>query len=783
MPNISIELHDRMVSVTADLVPLRLDGELRSPYRCVQVGINTAITSLASHYNVSARDILTNVSASIRVVGPRRELNVARLHFKLAFGLTASELAVLRFDEKDTGQSYYETFGFDGDQRTIRETALLIDEWQSTLSGDELQRWLPVATQLKRDLGVEHSTIAPAQIGIVGVAGAGKSSFINALLGRQILPVAAQISTATVIELRHPGPDRPEGLTVQWMPRPMLQARIEELRRDGSTLLTEQENNARKVRLRALESANNAAANSRTQWQLETLDYLAGASPENLAVGVEKIIAYIRHPLLELVTIVDTPGLKDPDPWRARIAIDAVSKLDAWAYLHLASTNLTSDRIDDWKSLSSQANNAASAVILTKIDDLKDAVHPVLAVRRRELQDHGIAGEFEACTAHGPSELLRKEDLQELIRRMRRSGYLSFASHAVDPAPPNGWEEVEDALRSLKDTTDEPALRDYLFDASGIPAAAGFLGRKLAVQGTMRRAEKVKARLALECRTTRLRLERAVNAANELRERRESADSLTEARQVAIARRDSERGALNTRSLQLHHASSFLSSVITERVKEIVTAAESLESEAINALRAEVGKSAAFELYGDRSFNLFPAFDKILASRAADEIRIYSMYCSSMLSSLTDDASELGEAIESELSRYTLHDKNVFVVYDREKFFELFQTMMDRMRAAARRHCRDVRDSMVARATERMQQILKRALSVATAAETRQQHALNDLDLQVRALSEALEQLNETAGASKDMYERQCAAAQAALSACNAFIERHSLESWQSRTT
>ncbi len=774
MPSIEIALRNRHVSVLTDGTPIVLEEKTTLAYRCVQLGVNAALKAIASHYNLgSSVNVVRKVGPNnVRFVGPTRELAVARLHLHVAFGVSEEELSAIVFQSEVSGLSIYESFGFDNDHRAITTIAHLLNEWQSILRGDEATRWIVPRSQLRRDLGIEDDKIRPAKIGIVGVTGAGKSSFLNALLGRIILPVAAEISTATVIELRYADSAQREHLVIQWMQSKMLDTRIGKLRAGAKTLLSQEENQERIHRLELLEKVRRERDRGPIQRRINELGSLATASADSVAHGIERIVVYLHHPLLQHLTLFDTPGLRDPDPWRARIAIDAVSGLDAWAYLQQASDKQNGNVIEDRKMLGEQANNAASTVILTKIDSLGNLAEEVLAIRRRELRDGGLLGEVAACTARGPSELLACESLQAIVRRCKQNGFINYTSHVVDPQPQNGWEDVEDALRGLRDESYQAALHDYLFDASGIPASARLLGQTLAKEGLALRAKTVRDGFTRHVHATHRRLMEAVSAAENLIAKCSSRDKLKESMATIASRRHSLGQEIDDRRQRYSVEHGQLWADCKERVSSLQRVHADTQAYAMRRLRQHVESTAKFELYGSRAFDLFSAYDEPLARMASQEIEKFAKSCLKRISPHVDEPASLAQAINAQLTQYSLHDKDAFVVADYERFFESYGTMLERMERAARIHCEEANETIRSRTHDRICKIINVVREHVEGTLSSREHQLKDLYSQHADLKNALATLEHDAPSAREAYEQRLKASLEALAPVETFIKR-----------
>jgi hypothetical protein len=75
--------------------------------------------------------------------------------------------------------------------------------------------------------------------------------------------------------------------------------------------------------------------------------------------------------VLRYATFLDTPGLRDPDPKRRRIAIDNIAKMDGWIYLMQAGKAETGV-LDDLAEIRDEAGNMHGVICISKVNLLND---------------------------------------------------------------------------------------------------------------------------------------------------------------------------------------------------------------------------------------------------------------------------------------------------------------------------------------------------------------------------------------------------------------------------
>lgn len=592
MNRLEVFLRDRTVEATLDgNTRLRLGDEPRVPYRSAQAAISTALEGASAHFNVTVRDFLGGLAHGqvvLSIAGERREVAVAKLHLRLAYAAESAALDRVRLVVEDAGPSIYDTFGFASDSVVIEAAGRLLDCWTRALAGSdvELSRWGTSEPKLRDGLGMVNGKVRPARIGVVGVTGAGKSSFINALLGRELLPTDIGISTAAIIEVVAAKARSSEGLKVRWMTQAMLEERIRELRAGAKRLLSEDENDRRLRRLDALERAQRLRGRS-DLLNLDSIKEYASVRQGGLADAVERVTAFVHHPLLEHATIVDTPGLRDPDPWRRRVAIGAVGQMDAWVYLAQAGDKESSSVVDDWRELRSQSNNGACVMLLTKMDALGGDEERILSARLSAFRQHGWDRDVEHCAARGPSLLAATAgSWQSRLDRLEDSGYPLYLARAV--APGRRPKAFEGALREFADAGDEQVVRDYVLDASGVPACARFVGRGLVELALRGRAATVQARLGEEVRACRSRLEAVLAAERTVLEKSDSLEKLRDAREKASSELASEQAALSARRARMDRLREQWLAEVTNLVANIHGTASELLPRALRELSGAV---------------------------------------------------------------------------------------------------------------------------------------------------------------------------------------------------
>ena len=75
--------------------------------------------------------------------------------------------------------------------------------------------------------------------------------------------------------------------------------------------------------------------------------------------------------ILRYATLVDTPGLRDPDPKRRRVALDAITAMDGWIYL-MAAGKAETGVISDLHEIREEGHNLHGVVCISKVNTINE---------------------------------------------------------------------------------------------------------------------------------------------------------------------------------------------------------------------------------------------------------------------------------------------------------------------------------------------------------------------------------------------------------------------------
>ncbi|ADU30293.1 dynamin family protein [Evansella cellulosilytica] len=242
---------------------------------------------------------------------------------------------------------------------TINESEIVFDEEQALSRLKKLKDVLD-KYKAKKVLSEERNQLSEKidkyeqqsfVISLFGAFSAGKSSFANALIGEDILPVSPNPTTATVNMVTHPQKNYPNGtVEVKVKSKQMLEKELDSIGQQLDIKLTV--DNLRKWKPRQ--------GKYLSSWQRTYIDYvstlkssIAGTkwslgstftvnineiqnivAKESNACLIEKVVIYYDCPITAKgITIVDTPGVNSIHGRHTNVAFEQMRQSDAIFYL------------------------------------------------------------------------------------------------------------------------------------------------------------------------------------------------------------------------------------------------------------------------------------------------------------------------------------------------------------------------------------------------------------------------------------------------------------------
>lgn len=516
MQHLVIQLLRRQVSV--------IDGTTGKPvddghgvvvsYDTVQHGVERGLLRAMSAIGLPHLDVVhatlaeafkTHIAASavrLTLRGPEREIAVAALHLRLRFGLTLLSPGApwspgsIEVEHIRGASDFYEAFDIDVGVGKLKTFAEVVHQWSKmdvppsrarAAQGESLLRKLEIGTPAR-----------PLTIVVTGATGKGKSTFVNALLRRQVLPQSGEgVCTAVNIKLIYAEQREAEGLRVHWRPdlesrrlkltaekkqleskRTRLKVKVKETARqvaqdiagNGADAVVDEEEGARLRRLAEVDRLLDACAQaeelkkSSSRRALSELARFAQVSG-GLETFVDHVEAFLHHPLLRMVNLVDAPGLRDKDEERGRSALRAFVGDSAWLYLHRLSDR-EATWTEDVEKIHSWANNFSGVLVLTCADqgqpDPGRSLQEMAAGALLSKNHSAFAGEKEWCAALPVLSLLRG-----LGSRTERERVRLAVGRLLGCEDEDCWiDGFDEELKGSGTTT----LVDYVYDASRLPA-------------------------------------------------------------------------------------------------------------------------------------------------------------------------------------------------------------------------------------------------------------------------------------------------------------------------
>jgi GTPase SAR1 family protein len=252
-----------------------------------------------------------------------------------------------------------------------------------------------------------------AELAVLGKAKAGKSTFINALVGRSVLPVHSDVCTATIIKLSFPTDGRTEGFSVQYKSSDALDSymaglRVEEVRykADCDYATTEwlrseissdtKEKICQPYEKHVLYIAKIQEAIAQTSkvlngtefiGDLNRLSHYADGTDDNFVpVLVDTIHMYVLSDILQYVSLVDTPGMGDNNEARNNASQRVLNSVDGYVYIVSAQEMKTADVRKELEWIRVVAGAIPHVKLLSRMNEFTSwRLNPIKSKRSKDI--------------------------------------------------------------------------------------------------------------------------------------------------------------------------------------------------------------------------------------------------------------------------------------------------------------------------------------------------------------------------------------------------------------
>jgi hypothetical protein len=295
-------------------------------------------------------------------------------------------LPAIRATPVETKECIYDNFNFGVDSSEIDALQAHYVAYNDLLKG--LPSFGDPATALSL---LDVPPKRPLRIGVLGVTGAGKSTFVTAILGRAVLSRSNEICTGAITEIEHIGDTaKKEHCVITFLNEEeknyFIEADAKKLKDlqaryaqecSGSSMDGDCE--MLKDSLDRQQLATQAMAKAVSEWQpnpvvvqsLDTDHYVSAVGGNRLPELVRKVTMRLDEEILRYATLVDTPGLRDPDPKRRLVALDAIAAMDGWIYL-MAAGKAETGVISDLHEIREEGRNLHGVVCISKVNTIND---------------------------------------------------------------------------------------------------------------------------------------------------------------------------------------------------------------------------------------------------------------------------------------------------------------------------------------------------------------------------------------------------------------------------
>lgn len=843
MSRYSIHFNRRKISIVEEKDNrsiLNEDLEAFSEYRSAQNAVQNAIDLIAKDANIvdasghpDIREMskrLADRSIGIIMRGEQRELIVAGIHAMVRYGLPVEfpasiEMVIpgsagiqMKFDSDS--QCVYSMFEFDLAMEPMRILLGNKKRWNELLgrikSGnfadnsdpEKLKFAAKGKTRAQEKDPEKKEEIPKLNIGVLGVTGAGKSTFINSLIGRQLMPVAREICTSVIVEIRH---GITEGCRVEWYDQKLYDSILAKIVADvtafdeadypthGMLNKVRQKKEDVKWKKKIRDDVDGFRSNRKPVDLAAIEKYVVEDKFKNHFIPrfIKKVIVEIESPVLQHINLIDTPGLRDPESHKVEATLNAIGRLDAWIYLVESQIKKNTSMADDLRLIVNQANNKHGILILTKIDQLQKEsneasvdLESVMRTKHKSLlemipAEYVPSGSQAVYTASKPVSELKTYFLSDWVKfkdTVDDHKLVSFGRAIY-----GGERRVKTQIESLVETeyvSDalKTGLLDYFCDMFEFPHCAVTVSKVAAEKALafrIRSGGEELAREVLRCKETIMKDLETYKKFLEDIDALQSRESLILEGQKKVDELKKKRGHLKKQTTNVGRKTEVKCNehLMTFRGERIIRIEKCLKSLNFSARKQNSG-----DLWGDMTFGMFESFDSPVALAGS---AILQGFESEILSIVKDELEDHKAALFASLKRdlsapldgYSLHDGNLREICESEKLFERFSTTLERYEHKVSNACRSSFEQILSNFSDKLTEIRNIALNFCMAQEDEIAETIKNLELDVSNMEELNRSIKKDLPGSKAHMKNMIGEIGKSIDLVDAFAKDFNLDS------
>lgn len=693
---------------------------------------------------------------NLELQGNEREIAAAALYLEIDWGIAT----VARESFSDGQACVYDTFAVNLGLRPIDQLDELSMKYRLLMADSG---GLPTETVGTSDIWTRLLSERKLRVGVLGDTGVGKSTFINGVLRRPgLLPAHTDVCTSAVVSVHHAPSEADEHFVVTWLPLEVRKRILMSHAGAAAALLADGDDSVLRdelnrpfwapyrtpprlrdsVRPQRIGTADSAAEAQEQFEHMEALrlastalagwrdDSVRFASLGDLAHfvrarrpnarggegpnGVPRLIAAIEvhvcAPVLSHVILVDTPGMRDPDPERARAAAQTMASLHGWICLVNADAKSNLGVAAPVEDVRSRAHVKTGMVAATKMDSLtaqsrRTPIETLFKERRRFYEAYATSVEPCSALAAGFQSIAPRDEREcddEAATWTQAAWGIGLLRAFVPELPLNdlrAWERRRDAVRDrLRDSHSATwqAMADLQLEASRVLNVVQEFWRLLE-QGVLH--DLVMSRRKEFWGAVKGRIQELASRESALQRQIQSADRATE-----LARLRSER----------EREAGVLEGELKVRREKVTTAARACESQRDTLMRdleawhkkrmeelpAEIKKQleAAHKwgLKGKRDFSVSNVYTDLLVECCSLKTKDLAAFVREQFLPISWlEKESLDDELRRHTQNYVLESTLTADIPEKEDFWERWDTVVGRATPNATARAQKVHDALI----------------------------------------------------------------------------------------